>query len=122
MSSSVVHIGRCLGCDEVRRLDDRVCQPCLARSGGRRFAEQCHRVRTDPAFAAALYQRLPTARARERFVALFGLPTIERPRIAVNDTRPSGRTRRDFDFEEVLLPPPPGEDGPAPMFHLPFID
>lgn len=73
--SAVVHIGRCIGCDAMGRLDDGVCEPCLAHpKRGRRWAELSYRVRTDPEIARLVYERIPSVRGRELFRRMYGGP------------------------------------------------
>lgn len=72
--SAVTCIGRCKGCDRMRRLDDGVCEECLSPSRGRLWAERAHRCRTDPAYAKTTYDSIKTNSGRKMFVAMFGLP------------------------------------------------
>jgi len=69
---SDVTIGPCMGCARMARLDDRVCSSCLgAPDRGRRWAELADHCRRDPAFAAAVYERIESPRGRQLFLALF---------------------------------------------------
>ena len=74
--NDVVYIGRCIGCDQVSRLDDGVCRQCLSHpKRGRRWAEMAHRCRVDREFAASIYSRIRTEYGRELFRRVFGEPT-----------------------------------------------
>ena len=68
-------IGRCIGCDAVHRLDDGVCRECLAPPRGRVWARMSHRVRTNPAYAFAVYRAIQSDFGRRIFVRVYGLPT-----------------------------------------------
>lgn len=72
--STLPTIGRCKGCDAVRRLDEGVCHACLVPPRGRVWARMSHRVRTDPEFALAVYRRITTDAGRRTFVRAYGLP------------------------------------------------
>jgi len=85
-SNSVARIGRCHGCDRTCRIADGVCGTCLAERG-RSWAEMAHRVRTDPAFALAVYCEITSDRRRELFVSLFGRPWLPETEKAVGVLR-----------------------------------
>lgn len=74
----IVTIGRCHGCDRMRRLDAGVCTACLERRG-RRWAELSHRCRKDRSFAFAVYRRIRDEHGRALFRRMYGDPT-PRPR------------------------------------------
>ncbi len=67
-------MGRCMGCDAMARLDDGVCRECLAPPRGRVWARMSHRVRTDPAYALAVYRGIKTDFGRRLFVRVYGMP------------------------------------------------
>mgnify|MGYP001388254078 CR=1 FL=1 len=68
-------IGRCIGCDRVRVLDNGVCEICSRPPRGRWWAEMSSRVRRDPSFAPAVFRRISTRRGRALFVRTYGLPS-----------------------------------------------
>lgn len=73
-------IGRCLGCDRMRRLDDGVCTACLeGPHRGRRWAEMSHRCRTDRAFAREVFERIETRSGRALFALMYGDPRAPAP-------------------------------------------
>lgn len=79
-AAEVVSIGRCKGCDRGRRLNDGVCEECLAPPRGRRWAEDAHRCRTDKKYALIVYGKIKSERGRKLFEAMFGnpaAPTVE---------------------------------------------
>lgn len=94
----IVTIGRCRGCDEMRRLDAGVCRECLELRG-RRWAELSHRCRTDRAFAAAAYRRIRSEDGRALFRKMYGDPTPS-PR---DDDEPFIRPPRT-SVPEVVVP------------------
>ena len=70
--SEVTCIGRCKGCDRMRRLDDGVCQDCLSGPNlGRVWAERMYKCRQDPEYARTVYASIPTERGRKLFQVLF---------------------------------------------------
>jgi hypothetical protein len=75
---SITRIGRCVGCGVVARMvgpHADACTACLARRG-ERWLELARRVRTDPGFAARVYEHLPVG-WRKRFVDVYGSPTAQ---------------------------------------------
>jgi hypothetical protein len=67
-------IGRCAACARGARLDEGVCAACLRPPRGRRWAELAARVRTDSAFAVAVYLAIESPAGRCLFVVMFGFP------------------------------------------------
>lgn len=79
--SEVACIGKCIGCDRMRRVKVGVCQSgaiCedCEKSGARgpKWAERAHRCRTDPGYAQGVYDSIETVIGKKLFVAMFGLP------------------------------------------------
>lgn len=73
--SEVTCIGRCKGCDRMRRLDDGVCNECLqSDSRGRVWAERAHRCRTDPEYAKTVYESIQKESGKRIFAKMFGYP------------------------------------------------
>jgi|WetSurMetagenome_2_1015567.scaffolds.fasta_scaffold1274745_1 hypothetical protein len=64
--------GSCAACTAMRRLDYRVCRPCIAQHV-RRAADLRDRVRGDRDFARIFYLQL-SAETRPSFVRIFGYP------------------------------------------------
>lgn len=82
--NEVTCIGRCKGCDRMRRVSDGVCEECLSAPGGRQRAERCHRCRTDPEYAAMTYNFIKTESGKKIFIGMFGLP----PGVTAPERRP----------------------------------
>jgi len=73
--ATVVHVGRCVGCDVMARLDEGVCNACLTHpKRGRRWAEISQRVRTEPELARIVHSRIPSQLGRELFRRMYGGP------------------------------------------------
>ena len=100
--SEIIPIGRCIGCDRMAGLDERVCHDCLASPRrGRKWAEVSHRCRREPAFAAAVYQQLTTPAARDLFRRMYGVPKRRRCAFlsrAPREMSANGRQPRDSAF------------------------
>lgn len=84
MQVATSHIGRCVGCNNMRRLQTDACEECLgAPNRGPKWLELARRVRNDPEFALACFNRLPKEPPAHRiaFVEKYGLPAgAEDPR------------------------------------------
>ncbi len=79
--SEVTCIGRCIGCDRMRKLQTGlsekggVCADCLnSRSRGVKWAERAHMCRTDPVYAKTCYDSIEQSRGKKLFILMFGLP------------------------------------------------
>lgn len=77
---SVVGVGRCVVCSEVRRLADGGCAECVARFG-ERFVVLAKRVRSDGRFKEVCWRAL-APRLRVLFVEYFGAPEGRAPNSA----------------------------------------
>lgn len=81
---SVTEIGSCIGCNRRFRLSDGVCQECVSHRG-RKWAEDSHRVRTDPVFALKVYRAIKNDSGRKIFEVMYGLPEGAKPCLVAND-------------------------------------
>ena len=73
----VTTIGRCGACLKMAALERGVCGRCRERFG-ERFAQVVARVRRDPHFARACFDRIQGADRRSRFIEWFGDPHLNR--------------------------------------------
>lgn len=110
MSKPIAQIGRCLGCDRVERLDDGVCEACLTRRG-RKWAEMSNRCRTDPEFAASIYERIETDRGREMFLAAYGKSLLAGRGNSISAVRRQERSTWEWEPELTYPPPAPSDGG-----------
>ena len=75
LGNLIVQIGKCTGCERLRKLDDGVCDECLTNPHrGRKWAAMAFRVRQDPKFAATVYGMIRTDAGKKVFVQEFGVP------------------------------------------------
>jgi hypothetical protein len=71
--ATVSEIRRCIGCARLAVVDDGVCTACLTPPRSRRWAELSYRVRTDAAFALAVYAAITTDSGRRKFRAFLAI-------------------------------------------------
>ncbi len=70
-------IGTCIGCDRTVIVNEEsICSLCLQPPRGRRWAHILNRVRTDRAYALAMYCRIQSAEKRAIFERFYGRPTL----------------------------------------------
>lgn len=69
---AVVEVGRCAGCQLVRKLEDFCCSECR-ENFGEKSGLLFKRIRDDSGFAAAFFTALMPNK-RQSFIRLFGLP------------------------------------------------
>lgn len=77
MPANVVSIGRCLGCNRSRVVDQAVpiCMTCLlGPRRGRKWAFMMHECRTKPRFARRVFDAIKSEHGRRVFMEAFGLP------------------------------------------------
>lgn len=75
MTCKLIFIGRCIGCDQLSRVDVGVCPECLTHpKRGRAWAEMAHRCRVDQEYSASVYSRIRTDHGREIYRRMFGVP------------------------------------------------
>lgn len=83
-------IGKCLGCDRMRRLEDLTvqdttvklggaCVECMAPPRGRKWVLMSHKCRTDPKFALAVYNEIKKSKGQKLFILMYGLPEGAKP-------------------------------------------
>jgi hypothetical protein len=77
---AVARIGHCVGCRTFGRLggpEGDACERCLtSHQRGHRWLVLVRRVRSEPAFAAQVYDALPEA-WRSHFIRIFGRPEVQ---------------------------------------------
>lgn len=76
----VTCIGRCLGCDRMRRVrvglshefpDGGICEDCVVPPRGIAWAERAHKCRTRPEYAQKVYDSIQTQGGKKIFRAMF---------------------------------------------------
>lgn len=97
--SEVTCIGKCIGCDRMRKIRTDVsekggiCADCLdSPSRGTKWAERAYRCRTDSEYARATYDRIDSARGKKLYIMMFGLPDGAAPPAPENPV-PTGTFR-----------------------------
>ncbi len=112
MSNRISQIGRCIGCDRLDRLDEGVCDACLTRRG-RKWAEMSNRCRTDPEYAASVYERIQTDRGREMFLAAYGSSLLAGRGNSIGAVRQKDEPAGEWEAELTSPPPAPPDKGGA---------
>lgn len=67
---SIISIGKCDGCNKMRKLDGGACEICL-KYLGKNVLRVFKRARTEPEFRKLVFNRIDPA-ARDRFIQTFG--------------------------------------------------
>ena len=75
---SVIHIGKCIGCNKMGALEGSVGRCCLRDPNrGEQWAHTASQVRESMDFAKSVYSSIETLEGKNLFVELFGLPPGE---------------------------------------------